>query len=196
MKRILLVALFLFLIFQGYAQDPTSVIKGENNSSLSSTYIKSQAKVDLGFEGLGLAYDIKVLPTTTIDLNVGIGGYYSISESSFNYSLNPYKPALFVSANPKYFYNQRQRSAKGKNNNLNSGDYIGIKVKYSSKSTSSQVFSDEVILYNIHWGIQRAISRNILWNAYAGIGYGEEFNSHFGTPYPVLGIKLSYLPFF
>lgn len=125
----------------------------------------------------------------------GIGGYYNISESNFDYYLSPQKPALFVSINPKYFYNQKKRVLEGKNTNLNSGSYFGLKVKYASKSISSEVFSDKVLLYNIHWGVQRQIGKNTLLNAFAGIGYGDRIDSKFGTPYPALGIKLSYIPF-
>lgn len=190
MKRILFIALSVFSFIQGYSQDNKSDIEVKNESGT-----KTQTKVDIGYEGIALAYDVKVLPSTTMDLNVGIGGYYDISESNFDYYLNPTKPAVFVSINPKYFYNQRQRAENGKNTNLNSGNYIGIKAKYSSKSTSSKVFSDEVLLYNIHWGVQRALGTNTLWSAYAGVGYGDRVNSNVGTLYPVLGIKFSYLPF-
>lgn len=170
-------------MFLGYSQE------------ISSTSVTTQTKIDLGFEGIGLAYEPSILPLLSIDFNVGLGGYYNISESNFDYFLNPKRPALFASINPKYFYNKKKRVLNGKNTNLNSGSYFGLKAKYVSKSMSSDVFSDKVLLFNIHWGLQRQIGNNMLLNGYAGLGYGDEVDTKFGTPYPAVGMKLSYIIF-
>lgn len=182
-RKYLILLVLTFEVIFGYGQNLTS-----NN-------VTKQSRIDIGFEGIGLAFEPTILPFVNIDFTVGIGGYYDISESNFDYYLNPKKPALFVSINPKYFYNRNRRALKGRNTNLNSGSYFGVKAKYASESISSDVFSERVLLYNIHWGIQRQIGKNILLNAYAGLGYGHEADSKFGTPYPVLGMKLSYVLF-
>ncbi|MXV49507.1 hypothetical protein GS399_00865 [Pedobacter sp. HMF7647] len=86
--------------------------------------LASQLKADIGFEGIGLSYEPKLLNQLTIQCSGGIGGYYSVSESSFDYDLNPTKPAFFVSVNPKFFIAQKTRALKSKDTRLNSGNYM------------------------------------------------------------------------
>ncbi len=48
-------------------------------------------------------------------------------------------------------------------------------------------------LANVHWGIQRPLSDKWILNAHAGAGYAKDLGSIFGTVYPALELKFSYL---
>jgi len=70
-RKFILLFLLTFRVFLGHSQ---------NNSS--------NAKIDIGFEGIGLAIEPSILTSVTLDVSVGIGGYYNISESNFDYFIN------------------------------------------------------------------------------------------------------------
>ncbi|HSB92383.1 MAG TPA: hypothetical protein VLC28_04665, partial [Flavitalea sp.] len=49
------------------------------------------------------------------------------------------------------------------------------------------------ILTNIHWGIQRAIANRWTLNAHVGAGYAQDIDYKFGTVYPAIDFKFSYI---
>ena len=75
-RKFILLFLLTFRVFLGHSQ---------NNSSNA---IIKKAKIDIGFEGIGLAIEPSILTSVTLDVSVGIGGYYNISESNFDYFIN------------------------------------------------------------------------------------------------------------
>ena len=77
-------------------------------------------KADLGFQGIGITYEPRLSNSMTTDLSLGVGGGYNIAEGSLEYQL--LKPALYVSATPKFFYNVKRRNKQGKNILNNSAD--------------------------------------------------------------------------
>jgi hypothetical protein len=94
---------------------------------------------------------------------------------------------------PKYFYNRTWRNNQGKTTLLNSGNYIGLRLKYVTPSDSQTDFTRNSILTNIHWGIQRAIGTNWTFNSHIGIGYAQDIDYNFGTIYPTIDFKVSYI---
>jgi hypothetical protein len=57
---------------------------------------------------------------------------------------------------------------------LNSGNYIGLRLKYVTPSDSQTDLTRNSILTNIHWGIQRAIVITLTFNSHIGIGYAQD----------------------
>jgi hypothetical protein len=51
----------------------------------------------------------------------------------------------------------------------------------------------EVVLTNIHWGIQRAIGGHWLFNFQSGVGYAIDGECGCGTIYPALDVKFAYV---
>ena len=160
---------------------------------LGSNSLHTLNKFDIGFGGIGYSYEKKLDHFITVDLNVGIGGSYDISEDHFNYQLNPLKPSLYASINPKFFFNNKKRSFQNKTQLLNSGNYFGGRIKYATKSISPNLYSNDILLFNIHWGLQRAISKRFLMNFHSGIGYADNIDSTFDTVYPSIEFKFSYV---
>jgi len=150
-------------------------------------------KVDLGLQGIGFTYEAKLSNKMTVDLSAGAGGGYDIAEGSLNYIVELIKPAFYFSLTPKYFYNRNSRSVKGKNTMLNSGNYVGVRMKYVTPNDSYTDFTRNSFLTNIHWGIQRAIGNKWTINSHFGIGYAQDIDYHFGTIYPAIDFKVSYI---
>jgi hypothetical protein len=151
----------------------------------------SFSKFELGLQGVGFSYEPAIAKKITIDLSAGIAGGYDIAEGSLYYDM--VKPAVYVSATPKYFYNVDRRVRKGKNTTLNSSNYLGLRIKYNNAIRRKDDLIRNSILTNIHWGMQRAMGNHWLFNWHVGAGYAEDVEYHFGTIYPSLDFKFSYI---
>lgn len=178
-KLILLLSILgLFQLSFGQTKKPESALT-------------SLTKIDLGFQGIGFTYEPRLSNKFTADLSTGIGGGYNIAEGSIEYVM--FKPAFFVSVTPKYYFNLNKRIIRGKTVKYNSGNYIGARLTFNTPLYNK---SDEIrnsILANVHWGIQRAISNRITFNTHVGLGYAQDIDYNFGTVYPALDFKFSYI---
>ena len=180
MKKLILLTSFLCFLNVTYGQ------KNKTDTTLSSL-----AKIDLGLQGIGFTYEARISNHLTTDLSAGIGGGYNIAEGSIEYEL--LKPALYVSVTPKYFYNLDKRLARGKTLLYNSGNYIGARFTFNTPVGEKTDIIRNSFLANIHWGIQRAIGGHWLFNSHIGVGYAQDIDYNFGTIYPALDLKFSYV---
>jgi len=182
MKRILLIT--ATLVFSNF-------IFGQTTSS--NPELSTLKKFDFGLQGIGFTFEPRLSKKLTVDLSVGAGGGYDIAEGFINYKLELQHPALYFSVTPKYFYNRNTRNLEGKNSILNSGNYVGVKLKYVTPNIRQRNATRNSILTNVHWGIQRAIASNWTFNSHIGVGYAQDIDYNFGTIYPSLDFKISYI---
>jgi hypothetical protein len=116
------------------------------------------------------------------------------------YCLNVLNPSIYLTANPKLFYNRKRRIENGKSVRLNSGNYFGLLVKM----TTPKIFSPAPdilinpndsrysLLTNIHWGMQRALGSRWLFNGHLGLGIASDIKYRYRLGYPALNFKFSY----
>jgi hypothetical protein len=182
MKRLTALAIIMGLFNSSYGQQLPN-----------DTKLTSLIKADFGFQGIGLTYEPRISKKVTIDLSGGAGGGYDIAEGYINYKLELRKPAFYLSLTPKYFYNRTSRSNQGKTTILNSGNYIGLRLKFVTPGDRQTDLTRNSILTNIHWGIKRAIGTNWTFNSHIGIGYAQDIDYNFGTIYPAVDFKVSYI---
>jgi hypothetical protein len=164
---------------------------GQNTSPEND--LEKLVKLDLGLRGIGITYEPKLSNKMSIELSGGIGGGYDISFQEFTYLWNLLDPALYVIVNPKYYYNKNKRQAKGKSTALNSGNYIGLGIKYTSRGISESTNVWDALLFNLHWGMQRTLGQRWTFNAHAGVGYAidaTDLSNSSGTIYPALDLRL------
>jgi hypothetical protein len=166
-----------------------SVCSGQTQET--ETKISSLTKLDLSLQGVGLTFEPRLSRNITTDLSAGIGGGYNISEGSIDYQV--IKPALYISATPKYFYNIKKRIDEGKTIQNNSGNFIGFRLKYNMPLSKKTDMIRNSVLANIHWGLQRAFGNNWLFSSQIGVGYAQDIDNNFGTIYPTLDFKFSYI---
>jgi hypothetical protein len=155
--------------------------------------IKTITMADLGLQGIGFTYEPRLTNQISMELSFGAGAGYGISESSVHYRFYLTDPAFYFSATPKFYYNRKSRIARGKKYMLNSGDYLGIGFKYNTSGVTSDDRIRQATLINLHWGMQRSITERWIVNAHTGVGYATDLDSGFGTIYPAIGLKLSYV---
>ena len=180
MKRIILLNIIIGSMISSYGQTPKP-----------ETKLTTLTKLDLGLQGIGLTFEPRLSNTLTTDLSFGFGGGYNISEGSIDYQV--LKPALYFSATPKQFYNLKKRINNGKTIQYNSGNYIGLRLKYNTPLYKKSDIIRNSILTNIHWGIQRAIGNKWSLNSHIGVGYAHDIDYDFGTIYPAIDFKFSYV---
>jgi hypothetical protein len=170
------------------------IAAAQNNSNAQ---LRSLTKLNLELQGFSFSAEPKLGKSSTIDFSAGIGtGGYDIWQNSFTYVVNPLNPTGFISITPKFYYNRNKRLAKGKPGELNSGNYIGLRVKYTSRGLSEDTRVWDALLFNAHWGMQRAIGNRWTLNTHFGLGYAidaVDLSNSAGTVYPALDLKFSYI---
>lgn len=188
-KLSFLVLLFAFLIQAGV---------------LHSQSLQTIQKMGLGINGLDLAVEIPLAENITIEPAIGLGPSYDfwddeiiMGRSGFHWAL--LEPSVHVSAHGKFFYNRDKRIRKRKSMLLNSGKFIGVKIKYVSKPLTNDEYHGQTntLIANLNWGGQRNIGKHWNYSYFLGVSYGRNLDSSYGTFYPGIDLKVAYvLPLF
>lgn len=184
MRKIFSLALILLMqcIFV-FGQNPKEVDK-----------LRTLIKLYAAGQGIGFSVEPRLTNKLTLDLSTGAGlGNYVNDDGVINYDWDFQHPVFYFSAAPKFYYNRQKRSDKGKTTALNSGDYIGMRLKYSAPFDTHNEDLHDALLINLHWGLQRAIGKRWTFNAQAGGGYAQDLTSGFGTIYPAVDFQFSYI---
>jgi hypothetical protein len=184
MKRQIFTLVFAVVSLISLAQDNTNA------------RLHPLTKLDLGLQGVGLTFERRLGNEASIDLAAGLGGGYDIWSHSFTYIAQVLSPSGYVSITPKLFYNRSKRIAKGRSVELNGGDYIGLRIKYTTRGIAESSDAWDALLFNIHWGLQRAIAKRWTVNTHLGIGYAinaVDLNHAPGSFYPSVGFNFSYI---
>ncbi len=163
--------------------------------SQKESKLEKQFKAEFVFTGFGFSYELPLAKKWIVDLGAGIGGGVDESESypsSFN------SPAAYFKSEFKYVYNREKRLIKSKSIISNSGSYIALQAKYTTKRFSESATdepSNNAILTDVHWGIQTPLGSNWLFNFHIGLGILRDLDNNNGLMSPTLGLKFSYILF-
>ena len=156
--------------------------------------LASITKLDIGMQGIGVTFERRIASNTTIDFSLGIGAGYNIIRNGLGVWWRPHQPTAYIAITPKFYYNLDKRSSKGKTTELNSGNYLGVRVKFITRSISESSYARDALMMNLHWGMQRAISHRWSFNFHAGIGYitdATDLQNTEGNLYPAIDFKFS-----
>lgn len=99
-------------------------------------------KLEAGINGIGFSLEMSLNNKMTIEPFIGFGPSYDIYHEEYglsnkiNYHWALIEPSFHGSVYGKYFYSKNSRLGKIKSLLFNSGNFIGMKVKYVSKSLS------------------------------------------------------------
>jgi len=150
-------------------------------------------KIELGPGGIGVSSEFKLGQRMTALLGAGAGGGYSIAEGSVEYTWSIFQPAFYFTASPRLYYNRDKRAGKDKSTKFNAGNYIGMAVKFATGNTGGDPGQRPSMLVNGHWGMQRSMGKKWVFDTHFGAGYAWDTNNRFGTIYPALELKFSYV---
>lgn len=160
-------------------------------------------KLEAGINGIGVSLEMPVSHKITIEPFIGLGPSYYIHNNNYElskeirYSWALLEPSFHGSVYAKYFYSKNSRIEKGKSLLFNSGNFIGVKVKYVSKTLSIPQYYCNTLILNLNWGGQFNLGKHWMYGYSVGIGYGYNLDTSLGLLYPALDLKIAYvLPFF
>ena len=194
-------AAILFLSLKASYRLNHARIRGRSERAARTSRYPSQAslrgvrKIDLSGQGIAFSIEPKLGDRTLLDLSLGIGGGYDVMDRvRYRWDIN--NPALHLSISPKFFYNREQRVRKSKLSHLNSGNYVGVRVKYITRGVGAEASVYDTFLMNLHWGLQRAIAARWSFGAHIGAGYAvdvTDLSNPYDSFYPSFDAKFSYV---
>ncbi|WP_198675214.1 hypothetical protein [Pleomorphovibrio marinus] len=158
-------------------------------------------KVEAGFMGLGVGLEYPVSQKGLIDIGLGMGGGYYRTAENFNFSLTG-APVFYLNAGYRHTYNRQQMVLRSDNTLHNSGNFFGGKIKYASQTLSDPNVEDvlgelpprlnNVAMAEVHWGMQRPISRRFFFNFHVGVGFAWDMDYGGGALYPAANVMVAY----
>lgn len=191
MKRLFFILGFLVVSSQLFSQDT-------EEEPLDHLF-----KVELGFQGVGLAYELPLSDRWSIDFSSGLGGgYYITNQAGINiqYTWIINDPVIYVKSEAKYHYNRPKRLRKGKSLRNNASNYLAFQTKYTTERVFSSSIASQIedplnntLLNEIHWGIQRPVGQRFLFNLHLGLGVATDYDFNNTSAYPGFGLKFSYI---
>lgn len=166
--------------------------------------LQTLQRVELGLNGLVTSLEVPISNNVIIEPSIGLGPSYDIDKnqdgltSKIDYGWALLEPSVHAALYGKLFVLRGKRERKGKSLKLNSGNYIGLKVKYVSKPlTSSHTYRTNTLLTNLNWGGQFNIGSHWNYGYSAGLGLAGNLDHTSWVLYPAFDIKIAYvLPLF
>ncbi len=162
-------------------------------------------KVELGFQGVGLAYELPVADRWSVDFSTGLGGGYYVRNTSgreIGYLWTINDPVIYLKSEVKYYYNRPKSLQRGKSLRNNAGHYLAFQTKYTTERVFTSNTFDQLedplnnaLLNEIHWGIQRPMGQRFLFNMHLGLGVAVDYDFRASSIYPGFGLKFSHILF-
>jgi len=167
MKKIIFLVLIIFPL----------LLKSQIDTSLVSLN-----KIELGFNGLSLGTEIPLSKKLLINITGGIGGGYQISRNDITYFVSNREASLFIKTELIHYTKKLLKE----HINHNFGNYRGVQLKYATRSRST----NNALLFEFHWGWQRAIGSFAYLNMHIGIGRAFNLENGLAAFYPAMGLKI------
>lgn len=184
-ERSRFLGLFLFSVL-------TACFAQEKN--IDTTALPYLQKAEFNVFGVGIAYELPVAKGFTLDSGIGFSSGAQIINDKINFQKSLFEPAFYLKSELKYYYNRYVRVAKKLSTRNGEGSYFAFQNKFvSQRLFDSKTRLSNVILYEVHWGIQRNLYENFLFNFHVGLGRSNDFTTGGSTFYTSLGVKVSYL---
>jgi hypothetical protein len=181
----------------GKTKNPSNLfVNDKKGPADNETKLRSLTKLDLGLQGFGFTFEPRLGKKITMDLSLGAGGGYNLVYWNIMYRWYIFNPSFYFSVTPKFYYNLQKRTAGNKRMDFNAGNYIGLRIKYVTKTIGSNADNFDAALINAHWGMQRALGKRWTFNLHAGVGYAldvTDLNHAPGTVYPAVDFRFAYI---
>lgn len=151
-------------------------------------------KVEFSLLSAGFNYEFPIRKNLSLDSSVGFATGAKVFNQKMSYEFSILNPCFYLKSELKYYYNRYVRIAKKLPTRNGEGSYFAFQNKlltqrlFDSKSRLSNV-----LLYEVHWGIQRNLYDNFLFNFHIGLGRAHDFTTRGSANYTSIGLKVSYL---
>jgi hypothetical protein len=179
------------------------MVSGYSQNSEDSQ-LSEQFKLSFNIVSFEAAYELPITNSIGLEAGIGLGAGNYIRSTILNskelgasLSFKSFPPVRFRTK-LKYVYNRDKRLKNGRDISYNSGNYIGIQGTFTtgqSNVTDIKNPPNNVLLTEVHWGLQRSLGGKWLFNVNAGVGYGYDFKNKLGKVYPAVGLEFAYILF-
>lgn len=178
MEKTILVIALLFCTLSIKAQQAGPKVK----RSLLSAYILP----------LKIAYEQGIGDKYTTEISAGLTGFTEIRENNVAFVVAP-----VIRGDFKYFYNLEKRWEKGKNVDLNSGNFWGFATRYTfqpigDKNNYREIEGGALFIAPM-WGIQRNYPSHL--SIGLNLGYGVAIAGNTVTFDPLIHFRLGFILF-
>lgn len=183
--KIFLIATFSFC---------TSLSLFSQEITADTTRLYYQQKAEFNLFGAGVNYEVPVSEAMTLDSGIGFTGGIQVIGDKLHYERNITKPCFYAKSELKYYYNRKDRIANGFATKNNAGSYFGLQAKMiTQRLFDKELPLSNIILTEVHWGIQRSLCQQLLVNLHVGVGRAYDFTYSSSSNYAAIGVKFSYL---
>jgi hypothetical protein len=159
-----------------------------------STALVYLQKAEFNVFGLGVNYEVPVAKALVLDSGVGFTSGVRVVGDKISYEKKIYNPCFYFKSELKYYYNRSQRIANGFSVANNEGSYFALQTKYTTPRLLDNEYSlSNVIMSEIHWGIQRTVYEDFLINLHIGLGIVSDFTTRQNSNYTAVGVKVAYV---
>jgi hypothetical protein len=120
-------------------------------NTLYSQELQTVSRIGLGINGLDLAVELPIAKKITIEPSIGLGPSYDFGEGEaltfrMDWHWTLLNPSVHLGVNGKFIYNHKSEPKL-----FNSGNFIGLKVKYVSKPLTDEIhYLTNTLLTNLN----------------------------------------------
>lgn len=155
--------------------------------------LRTILKVDGGTQGLGLSFETPVTAEFLLEVETGLGGGYVVEKQRVRYLTNYDDPSLVGAVKGSFYFNRERRYENGNTLMQNSGNFVGLGVKYASSGLIKNLEPHNILLTHLHLGLKRAFDKNWSFSGLVGVGYAHNLDWKSGEDYPGGEVKITHL---
>jgi len=151
-------------------------------------------KVEFSLLSAGFNYEFPIRKNLSLDSSVGFASGAKVFNQKMSYEFSILNPCFYFKSELKYYYNRYVRIAKKLPTRNGEGSYFAFQNKFMTQRLFDENSSlSNIMMTEVHWGIQRNIYRNFLFNFHVGLGRSYDFTTSESSNYTSFGLKVSYL---
>lgn len=161
---------------------------------LDTTALPYLQKAEFSVLGMGMHYEVPLSKVLALDSGIGFSSGATIVNDALKFKKELWNPSIYIKSELKYYYNRYVRVAKKLVTKNGEGSYFGVQSKFlTQRLLDSKEPLSNILMNELHWGIQRNLYPDFLINLHVGIGYANDFTSSGDTFYTAMGVKVAYV---
>lgn len=151
-------------------------------------------KAEFSLLSLGVNYEFPISKVLSLDSGLGFSSGAHLPKDEVRFQKNLLNPTFYLKTELKYYYNRYVRVAKKLPTRNGEGSYFALQNKFlTQRLFDAKTPLSSIMLYEVHWGIQRNLYPNFLFNAHVGLGHASDFTTKGTSFYSAIGLKVSYV---
>lgn len=156
--------------------------------------LEKQAKIEVGFQGINLGYDLPVSKNVLLALHAGISGVNDFKDGTIAYKLGSFSDeknyTLFFAVQGRYYISRERRETRNHSLRNNSGTFVGWQSKINFSGNNADI--GKTWMNDLHFGQQLPLFNQFIFRYHIGAGYGTDLDYKSGSLYPAVAATVGY----